>query len=237
MGQRLRTWRVALRKALRRIMYSRSSTPSIAAGVALGVFVGFTPTVGLQMLIAALLATAFRVNVLAAVVPVWITNPFTLMPIYFFEFQVGSWVTGSRGGAQVIGRLTDLFEKASEISIRDFWRTTGRVLSATGQLGGDVLVPLVVGSLIVGVVSAAAVYPAMLWTVSAVRRRRELRLTRKAQRRTERLGAAGLAASPGNEARQAPSPEAGTSPAGETAHADGTKRDEDDAPPPRADGA
>ena len=81
MGQRLRTWRVALRKGLRRIVYSRSSTPSIAAGVALGVFIAFTPTVGLQMLIAALLATAFRVNVLAAVVPVWITNPLTVMPI------------------------------------------------------------------------------------------------------------------------------------------------------------
>lgn len=209
MGRRWRRWRVALRRALRRIIYSRGSTPSIAAGVALGVFVGLTPTVGFQMLIAALLATVFRVNRLAAVVPVWITNPFTIVPIYYFEFRVGSWVTGSRGGARVIERLTVLSERISEVSIRDLWGTMGALVAATGQLGANVLVPLIVGSLIAGVAGAAASYPLALWTVSAVRRRRELRSARKAQRRMERLEAAGLLARVEEDTMQAPSPGAG----------------------------
>ena len=36
MGERMRRWRVALRKVLRRVVYSRSSSQSIAAGAALG---------------------------------------------------------------------------------------------------------------------------------------------------------------------------------------------------------
>ena len=59
--ERWRRWRVTLRKVFRRVVYSRSSTQSIAAGVALGVFVGLTPTVGFQMVIAALLATILGV--------------------------------------------------------------------------------------------------------------------------------------------------------------------------------
>ena len=213
MGRRWRRWRVTLRKALRRIIYSRSSTPSIAAGVALGVFIGLTPTVGFQMLIAALLATVFRVNRLAAVLPVWITNPLTIVPIYFFEFRVGSWVTGSRGGGHVIERLTVLSGRISEVSIRDLRGTMGALVAAMGQLGANILVPIIIGSLIVGVVSAAAAYPAALWTVSAVRRRRELRSARKAQRRMERLEAAGLLARAEEGARQTPSP--GAPPSGE----------------------
>jgi hypothetical protein len=190
--ERWRRWRVTLRKVFRRVVYSRSSTQSIAAGVALGVFVGLTPTVGFQMVIAALLATILGVNRLAAVLPVWITNPFTIAPIYYFEYRVGSWVWPAEEGPHIVGRLEALAEKLGAVTISDVWGSMGSALAAMGHLGAEILVPLILGSLVVGVVCAAAAYPATLWAVARIRKQRQLYTVRRAERRIATLKAAGL---------------------------------------------
>ena len=59
---------------------------SVAFGLALGLFVGFMPILG-QMFVAAALAIVVRVNLPIAV---WITNPITMGPIYYFSYQVGA---------------------------------------------------------------------------------------------------------------------------------------------------
>lgn len=63
----------------------------VSQGVALGLFVGFMPILG-QMFIAAGLAILFRVNLPFSVMGVWITNPLTVAPMYFFAYKVGAWV-------------------------------------------------------------------------------------------------------------------------------------------------
>ena len=64
---------------------------SIAFGLAIGLFVGFMPILG-QMFVAAGLAILIRVNLPIAVMAVWITNPVTIAPIYFFSYQVGAYI-------------------------------------------------------------------------------------------------------------------------------------------------
>jgi uncharacterized protein (DUF2062 family) len=64
---------------------------SIAGGTAVGLFVGFMPVLG-QMFIAVALAIFFRVNLPIAAMGVWITNPLTFAPIYFFNYKLGAWV-------------------------------------------------------------------------------------------------------------------------------------------------
>lgn len=64
---------------------------TVAGGAALGLFVGFMPVLG-QMFIAAALAIFFRVNLPLAAMGVWITNPLTVAPIYFFTYKLGAWV-------------------------------------------------------------------------------------------------------------------------------------------------
>jgi len=64
---------------------------SIAFGLAVGLFVGFMPILG-QMFVAAALAILVRVNLPIAVMAVWITNPITIAPIYFFSYQVGAYI-------------------------------------------------------------------------------------------------------------------------------------------------
>jgi hypothetical protein len=64
---------------------------SVAGGVALGIFIGFMLIFG-QVFVAAALAILFRVNLPLAAMGVWITNPLTIAPIYYFTYKVGAWI-------------------------------------------------------------------------------------------------------------------------------------------------
>ena len=64
---------------------------SVAGATALGLFIAFMPILG-QMIIAATLAILFRVNLPISISAVWISNPLTMVPIYFYAYEVGAWV-------------------------------------------------------------------------------------------------------------------------------------------------
>jgi uncharacterized protein (DUF2062 family) len=64
---------------------------SAAGGIAIGLFCSFIP-LPVHMIVAAALAILFRVNLPLAVVLTWITNPLTFAPIFYFAYQVGSWL-------------------------------------------------------------------------------------------------------------------------------------------------
>lgn len=64
---------------------------SVAGGMALGLFIGLMPILG-QMFVAAALAIWLRVNLPIASMAVWVTNPFTVAPIYFYAYKLGAWV-------------------------------------------------------------------------------------------------------------------------------------------------
>ena len=62
---------------------------SFAGGLALGLFIAFTPTIPFQMLLCAIGAILFRVNLFAAVAAIWLTNPVTAVPVYLAASRVG----------------------------------------------------------------------------------------------------------------------------------------------------
>jgi len=62
---------------------------SLAGGLALGLFIAFTPTIPFQMLLCAIGAILFRVNLFAAVAAIWLTNPVTAVPVYLAASRVG----------------------------------------------------------------------------------------------------------------------------------------------------
>ena len=64
---------------------------SVAGGVATGLFVCFLPMPG-HMILAALAAIRFRVNLPLAVILVWITNPVTMPPIFYLAYKLGSYI-------------------------------------------------------------------------------------------------------------------------------------------------
>ncbi len=62
---------------------------SAAGGVAIGLFLAFMPIPG-QMLLAALAAIYFRVNLPLAVVFVWLSNPITIPPLFYLCYKTGT---------------------------------------------------------------------------------------------------------------------------------------------------
>ena len=70
---------------------------SVSGAFSLGLFCAFIP-VPFQMVIAAIGAIAFRVNILIAVPTVWISNPFTIPPLFYFCYLVGVWILGAPPG-------------------------------------------------------------------------------------------------------------------------------------------
>lgn len=66
---------------------------SLAGAAFVGVFVGFLP-MPLQMALAAMLAVRFRCNLPLSVVLVWISNPVTWVPMWYFTYRVGAWMLG-----------------------------------------------------------------------------------------------------------------------------------------------
>ncbi|MGK2905529.1 MAG: DUF2062 domain-containing protein [Desulfuromonadales bacterium] len=77
-----------------RFVRLRGLPEEIAKGVALGIFIGMTPTFGVQMAIALFLAYLLRENRLAALLGVWVTNPVTAPFIYAIEYEMGRILLG-----------------------------------------------------------------------------------------------------------------------------------------------
>jgi len=64
---------------------------SVSGAFSVGLFMAFVP-VPLQMIFAAIGAIVLRVNLPISVTLVWITNPLTIPPIYYFAYKVGTWI-------------------------------------------------------------------------------------------------------------------------------------------------
>jgi len=68
-----------------------------SGAAAVGLFCAFIP-LPFQMLIAAFFAIIFRVNILIAIPLVWITNPITIPPFFYFCYRVGIYALSIKTG-------------------------------------------------------------------------------------------------------------------------------------------
>ena len=102
---------------------------SVSMAFAVGLFCAWIPTPG-QMAIAAIGAFYFRGNLPISVGLVWITNPVTMPPLFYFAYLVG---------------LSVLNLPAASFSL-------------DAILSGDILYPFLTGCLIIGIVCSSAGY-------------------------------------------------------------------------------
>ena len=61
-----------------------------ALGFGVGIFSGCFPFFGLQTLMGVFIAKIFKGNSILAAVGTWISNPFTYVPLNYFNYRVGS---------------------------------------------------------------------------------------------------------------------------------------------------
>lgn len=119
----------------------KPSRQTIAGGLALGLFIGLTPTMGAQIVLAGIAAYFLKVNIPMALAGSLVTNPFTAAIIYPLEYQFGVWLVGVPEPRELEGYTGML---------RNFARYAK---------------PLWIGSLVTGSVAAALAYGlvTLLW--------------------------------------------------------------------------
>jgi uncharacterized protein (DUF2062 family) len=169
-----------LKKVARTILQLNDTPESIALGVALGLFVGLTPTMGIQILEATIITTLFRANRIAGIMMVFITNPFTFVPIYWLDYRIGVALLGMNPmGLRKFEELMH-FEQAG------FFRNFFQFIVKLFGLGWDIVGPMFLGGAVLGLIVGAISYPLTLRFVrrerELKRRIHELRMKRKAER-------------------------------------------------------
>lgn len=143
-----------LRPILRWVLRLRSSPKAIAGGLGIGVFVAFTPTFGVQLILAVLLATFFNMNRPASLIPVWITNPVTIAPIYSFNYWLGLKMWDGPPLSEVSGLFINIGKTMTRL---EFWEIKEQIM-AIFHISDNILIPLVLGSVAIGLVTGVLTY-------------------------------------------------------------------------------
>jgi uncharacterized protein (TIGR03546 family) len=151
-----------------RIVRLRGTPEYIARGFALGVFIGMTPTMGFQMAIAAFIATLLKQNIIATALSVWVTNAFTFIPIYTFNYAVGRWVLSK----PITGQL-----KVGTFSS----------MKALFSMGWEFFYTLWFGSMVVGVVTSIITYYISIPLIKKYQEKRRLRRKKKREKKLKKI--------------------------------------------------
>jgi uncharacterized protein (DUF2062 family) len=152
-----------LRAALRRLLAVDDPPERTALAFSVGVFIAFSPFLGLHTILATVLAFALRFNKVAVYTGTFVNNPFlTLVPIILASYAVGAFLTGRplqppAGGLELL-RDPHLLTAA-------YWRDLFAQFWA-------VLLPFTLGGMVLSVVCSLAAYPVTLKLLRANQRRK-----------------------------------------------------------------
>lgn len=129
----------------KRLVRLKASPHKIGIGVAIGVFASITPLVGMQMMMAGALAYILRGSLAAAMLATWVGNPLSWPLIWGVTYTVGRFMIGQPGPAEAAGLPH---------SAEGLW---------------PFIYPMMIGSIPVGLASAAVSYGLVARTVELMR--------------------------------------------------------------------
>lgn len=115
-----------------RLLRLKEHPQRIARGFAVGVFAGCFPLIGLQFIMAIIFAFIVKGNKFTAVIGTWVSNPFTSVPLFLFNFQIGK-------------LIVNIFIPNNQMEFS--WDS----LKQISDLGAEITATLLLGSAIVGV--------------------------------------------------------------------------------------
>jgi uncharacterized protein len=89
-------WKEKLKKRIKVIIETKSSPDSIAAGFAVGTFIGIVPTPGISVILGLIALFLFpRLSKYALFIAIAFWNPIVQSPLYYLSYKIGNWIFGS----------------------------------------------------------------------------------------------------------------------------------------------
>jgi uncharacterized protein len=163
----LRRWRGRLLTMWQKTMSQNGAPERVALGGAIGFFIGWLPIVGVQMGVSLAVCAALRANFIASLPGVWISNPITILPMYWLINQFGALFAGRAMTWEGMGII---YAELIKLSI---WDGTMYLFTEVG----NVTLAMFIGGGIIGITNAAMVYPIVLVLVRRYQQRLEERRT------------------------------------------------------------
>ncbi|WP_299048124.1 DUF2062 domain-containing protein [uncultured Tateyamaria sp.] len=169
-------WSRAFQYVKHRVRRLPDRPERIARGIWAGVFTTFTPFYGMHFLVAGVIATAMRGNILASLMATFFGNPLTYVPIGLVSLQTGHWLLGSEMkegtersfGGKFLDAGADLWLNLKHLLLgepRD-WTNLSRFYD-------EIFYPYLIGGIIPGIVAATICYYLSVPVIRAYQKRRK----------------------------------------------------------------
>ena len=151
------------RAAFRRLLAIDDPPERTALAFSIGIFIAFSPFLGLHTIMATVIAFAFRFNKIAIYTGTFINNPFlTLVPIIIGSYAVGAFI---------LGRPLRIPEEGVEL-LKNPRLFSGEYYSKLFSQSWYIVWPFAVGGMILSVVCSLLAYPLTLRLLRKHRLRR-----------------------------------------------------------------
>lgn len=127
---------------------------SVTKAFFFGLFLAMIP-VPSQMLLATMAAIYWNANLPLSLSLVWVTNPLTMPPIFYFNYMLGNWILGS------------------PTSLKEFHFSVEWILSQINAIWWPLLLGSIIVGLFAGVIGAFSISQFWHWHVRTNWRRRQ----------------------------------------------------------------
>ena len=151
------------RKTLRRLLAIDDPPERTALAFSIGVFIAFSPFLGLHTIMATVIAFLFRFNKVAIYTGTFLNNPFfTLVPIIIASYAVGAFV---------LGRPLHIPDEGLEL-LKNPDLLSSNYYSRLFVQSWHIVWPFTVGATVLSVVCSVLAYPLTLRALRAYRSRK-----------------------------------------------------------------
>lgn len=151
----------------KRILRLNATPHAIAAGLAAGVFVSFTPFIGVHFFLAFVVAYIVAGNMLAAAAGTFIGNPLTFPIIWSASLEIGKVILRGRFDDLDDIEITHVEPKEfSYFDIVNIWE--------------PLLKPMLAGGIPLGIIAAIPIYVLTRWSIIKYRAARTAKISKRA---------------------------------------------------------
>jgi uncharacterized protein (DUF2062 family) len=138
---------------------------TLARGIAVGTFIGITPTIPFHTILALALALVFRGSKVAAVLATFVvSNPITFLPQYYLSWQIGNRLLPGKHSWEDVSELINLIVNSAKLN---------EILAAFSHVSVNSLSVLIGGGIVLAIPFTAVFYYLSLTFFRTIQKKRQ----------------------------------------------------------------